>query len=50
VDVFEIEINGKEYFTTHETNGVLYENNDGEPGIEIGRIVNGKIETTNVSL
>ena len=43
-EVFEIEHEGNDYFTNNETNGILFENNDGEPGNEIGKIVNGKIK------
>jgi hypothetical protein len=41
-EVFEIEINGKTYFTTNEINGLIYsadENND--PGDEVGKFVKG---------
>ena len=43
--VYEIEINGKRYYTTNEQDGVVY-NIDGEDdvGDEIGKFVNGKFK------
>tara|TARA_Y100000816_G_C26108450_1_gene590276 strand:- start:9452 stop:10294 length:843 start_codon:yes stop_codon:yes gene_type:complete len=40
--VYEIDINGKSYFTTSEYNGVLYSmDEEGEPGDVVGKIVDG---------
>jgi hypothetical protein len=42
-EVFEIEIKGKSYYTTNETNGVIYNIVDNEEiGEEIGKFENGK--------
>ena len=42
VGVFEIEIDEETYFTTDEKNGTLYNiDEDGEPGIEVGKLQNG---------
>ena len=41
-EVYEIKINGKQYFTTNEKNGVIYAMDfDGEVGDEIGKYVAG---------
>ena len=40
-EVWEITIDCKVYFTNNETNGILYNNVDGEPGDEIGKMING---------
>ena len=43
LEVDEITINGKEYFTTDEKNGILYEmDEDGDIGDEVGYLKNGK--------
>lgn len=43
VEVVEIEIKGKMYFTTNETSGIIYEClADGDIGDEIGKFVKGK--------
>ena len=43
LEVDEITINGKEYFTTDERNGILYEmDKDGDIGDEVGYLKNGK--------
>lgn len=43
VEVIETEINGKPYFTTDETSGVIYEcTPDGDIGDEVGKFVGGK--------
>lgn len=43
VEVIETEINGKPYFTTDETSGVIYEcRPDGDIGDEVGKFVGGK--------
>jgi hypothetical protein len=41
-EVFEIEIDGKTYFTTNEKSGVIYiSDENGDPGDEVGNFVNG---------
>jgi hypothetical protein len=41
-EVFEIEIDGKNYFTTNEKSGVIYiSDENGDPGDEVGKFVNG---------
>ena len=41
--MFEITINGTEYYTTNETNGVIYAvDADSDVGDEIGKFVNKK--------
>ena len=40
-EVWEITIDDKVYFTNNETNGILYSNIDGDPGDEIGKMING---------
>jgi hypothetical protein len=41
-EVYEVIINGKQYFTTNEKNGVIYAvDSDGEVGDEIGRYISG---------
>jgi len=43
VEVVEVEIKGKMYFTTNETSGIIYKClSDGDIGDEIGKFVNGK--------
>ena len=43
VEVVEVEIKGKMYFTTNETSGIIYEClADGDIGDEIGKFVKGK--------
>jgi hypothetical protein len=43
VEVVEVEIKGKMYFTTNETSGIIYEClDDGDIGDEIGMFVKGK--------
>ena len=43
VEVVEVDIKGKMYFTTNETSGIIYEClADGDVGDEIGKFVNGK--------
>ena len=43
LEVFEITINGTEYYTTNETNGVIYAvDADSDVGDEIGKFVNKK--------
>jgi hypothetical protein len=42
--VYEIELNGKRYYTTSEQNGIVYEViDDDDVGDEIGKFVNGKL-------
>ena len=42
--VYEIEINGKRYYTTNEQNGIVYELvGEDDVGDEIGNFVNGKL-------
>jgi hypothetical protein len=42
--VYEIEFNGKRYYTTNEQNGIVYELiGDDDVGDEIGKFVNGKL-------
>ena len=41
-EVFEIDINGKTYFTTNASSGDIYEmDNAGDPGDEVGKFVKG---------
>ena len=41
VEVEEIEIKGKTYFTTNATNGIIYAANGDEVGDEVGVFKNG---------
>lgn len=43
LELFEIEIDGVIYFATDEENGDIYECINGEPGEQIGTIVNGEV-------
>ena len=43
--VYEIEINGKRYYTTNEQDGIVYEiDGEDDVGDEIGKFVNGKFK------
>ena len=45
LEVFEVTIRGKKYFTTNATNGDIYAmDSDGEVGDKIGQFVNGKAQ------
>ena len=41
-EVFEIDINGKTYFTNNASNGDIYEmDSAGDPGDEVGKFIKG---------
>ena len=43
VEVIEVEIKGKPYFTTDEISGIIYERTkDGDIGNEVGRFMGGR--------
>ena len=43
-EVYEVNINGKTYYTSNEVNGIIYGvDEDGDVSLEVGKYVNGKI-------
>ena len=41
-EIFDVIINGKEYYTNNESNGTIYTIGKDENTVEVGTFVNGK--------